>query len=294
MNPSPSGMVNHQASALERGILHPATRPVPWIAVSGGKGGVGKTLIAVNLSILIARAGYRALLVDLDPGLANIDVHLRLAPELTIEELAAGRCSPDEAIVEGPAGLRVLAGRSGSARLASGDRGFLQDTMHAVTRASRGFDVVICDTGAGIGPAVMGALERAALVMAVTTPDPSSITDTYAMCKVLRHEGKALPSLLLNKVRSRDEAMSAAGKLTTVCEKFLGERTEVLGWLQTHATLELSVLHQRPFSLHGTGPALEDLRAITASALSALPAQGKSVRKDVRGFSSTRVRPRDE
>lgn len=294
MTPSRSTKVTHQASALERAILQPRPKPSPWIAVSGGKGGVGKTLVAVNLAILIARAGYRALLVDLDPGLANVDVHLRLAPELTVEDLAAGTCTPEEAIVEGPEGLRVLTGRSGSVRLASGDPAFLESTMRAVSSVARGFDVVICDTGAGIGPAVMGAVRRAALVIAVTTPDPSSITDTYAMCKVLHTAGNQLPSLLLNKVRSREEAMSAAGKLTTVCEKFLDRRISVLGWLQSHATLELSVLHQRPFSLHGSGPVLEDLRAITASTLSALPVRARPGRRMPTRFSSTRAHPRDE
>jgi flagellar biosynthesis protein FlhG len=275
MSTSPSRRVTHQARELENRVLRPR-KPSPWIAVSGGKGGVGKTLVAVNLAILMTRAGYRALLVDLDPGLANVNVHLRLAPEFTVEDLAAGACSAEAAIVEGPAGLHVIAGRSGSPRLASGDLEFLEATMGAVSRAAKDFDVVICDTGAGIGPAVMATAERADLVMAITTPEPSSITDTYAMCKVLHTAGRPLPSLVINRVRSREDAMRTAGKLSTVCERFLGHGTGVLGWLQSNPMLERSVLDQRPFSLHGSGPALEDLRAITASTLSALPNCGRT------------------
>ena len=173
MSTSPARRVTHPARELENGVIRPSRKPSPWIAVSGGKGGVGKTLVAVNLAVLIARAGYRALLVDLDPGLANVDVHLRLAPEFTVEDLGAGACSAEAAIVEGPAGLHVLAGRSGSMRLASGDLEFLEATMGAVSEAAKDFDVVICDTGAGIGPAVMATAERAALVMAGKADRPA-------------------------------------------------------------------------------------------------------------------------
>jgi flagellar biosynthesis protein FlhG len=271
MSSRPSRKVIHQAQALE-GAVRRTPKPAPWVAVSGGKGGVGKTLLAVNLALLIARAGYRALLVDLDPGLANVDVHLRLAPRFTVEDLASGLCTPKAAILEGPGGLSVLAGRSGSVKLASGDQEFLEATMDAVTRAAHGFDVVICDTGAGIGPAVLATADRASLVLAVTTPEPSSLTDTYAMCKVLHRAGVPLPSLVVNRARSREDAMRTAGRLSTVCERFLGQGTALVGWLHSNSMLELSILDQRPFSLHGSGPALEDLRAITASTLSALPA----------------------
>ena len=231
MSSRPSKKVVHQAQALEGAVLRPTPRPTPWVAVSGGKGGVGKTLVAVNLAVLIARAGYRALLVDLDPGLANVDVHLRLAPGFTIEDLASGTCTTEAAILEGPGGLSVLAGRSGSAKLASGDLDFLEATMDAVASAARAFDVVICDTGAGIGPAVLATASRADLVMAVTTPEPSSITDTYAMCKVLHRADRPLPSLVVNRARSREDAMRTASKLSSVCERFLGHGTALLGWL---------------------------------------------------------------
>ena len=140
MSTSSSKKVIHQARDLEAAIIRPAPRRTPWIAVSGGKGGVGKTLVAVNLAILIARAGYRALLVDLDPGLANVDVHLRMAPEFTIEDLAEGACSMEEAILGGPAGLKVLAGRHcGGRLLALGgggyDRGNLARAWVAVVRS---------------------------------------------------------------------------------------------------------------------------------------------------------------
>lgn len=255
-------------------LLRPRPAPTaPWIAVAGGKGGVGKTLIAVNLALLAARAGRRVLLVDLDPGLGNVDVQLRLAPAYTVEDVASGACSPADAVVEGPGGVRVLAGRNGSPKLASGDTAFLADVLAAVARcaAVSGCDLVVCDTGAGIGPAVLAAAERADLVLGVTVPEPAALTDAYALCKLLHLRGRPLPRLVVNRVRSRDEALRTAGKLAAVCRKFLGQDAPVLGWLQRDARLEQSVAEQRPFVLAGVGGALEDLQGLCAGALSALP-----------------------
>lgn len=260
------------ANVQARGLL-PAMPPrrTPWLAVTGAKGGVGKTVIAVNLALQLARAGYRTLLVDLDPGLGNVDVQLRLQSRFSLEDVALGACSREQALVQGPAGLQVLCGRSGSTALAGGDVAFLASVLATVDGIARDFDVVVADTGAGIGPCVLAVAERADLVLAVTTPEPASLTDTYALGKLLHHRGRALPRLIVNRVRSRDEAMRTAAKLTSVCRKFLAADCQLLGWLTRDSLLELSVVEQRPFALHGTGPALEDLRGICAATLAALP-----------------------
>jgi flagellar biosynthesis protein FlhG len=245
--------------------------PAPWIAVSGGKGGVGKTLIAVNLAILTGRSGYRTLLVDLDPGLPNVDVHLRMAPRFTIEDVVDGACDMSQALIRGPGRISVLCGRSGSTRLAEGDGAYLQRVFETVQHAASGFDVVILDTGAGIGPSVLAAAQRAALVLAVTTPEPAAVTDTYALCKLLLMRKGTVPRVVINQVRSRGEAMQTGGRLSAVCQKFLGKELEVAGWLRREKSLQLSVADQRPYGITGAGPAMEDLRAMVAMTLSALP-----------------------
>ncbi|HLQ37340.1 MAG TPA: P-loop NTPase [Planctomycetota bacterium] len=266
---SPAVVPADQARGLR--AMQKRTAPAPWLAVTGGKGGVGKTTLAVNLALLLQRAGRRTLLVDLDPGLGNVDVHLRLAPHFTVEDIANGVCSPAAAVVDGPGRLRVLAGRSGSTQMTGGDAAFLPKVLAAVAAAAATSDLVVCDTGAGIGPAVLAVALRAEQVMAVTTADPSALTDTYAMCKVLHARGRQLPGLVVNRVRSRDEAMRTAGKLTTVCRKFLSAELPLLGWVSVDGMLELSVAEQRPFALHGQGPAMEDLRGLCAGVLSAMP-----------------------
>lgn len=262
----------HQAQSLVLTPKPPATVEPQWITMTGGKGGVGKTLIAVNLAILTIRAGYRTLLIDLDPGLANLDVHLRLAPTYTIEDLAQRSCTTEQALVDGPEGLKVLCGQSGSTRLASGDLAYIDTVLAAADRAARGFDVVICDTGAGIGPSVLKAAKRAHLTLAVTNPDPGAITDTYALCKILLKTKAAAPQLVINRVRSREDAMRVGTRFASVCSKFLQAEMPLAGWLHSDSTVELSVSNQQPFVINGSGPAMEDLRALTASALSSLPA----------------------
>jgi flagellar biosynthesis protein FlhG len=264
---------NRQAAGLQAALAQRGGPPL--VAVAGAKGGVGKTLLAVNLAVLLARAGHRTLLVDLDPGCGDVDVHLRLAPAFTLEDALDGACAPCQALVAGPVGLSVLAGRSGSARLAAGDPELLARVLGVVGLAARGFDVVVADTGAGIGPAVLAVAGRADLLLGVATPDPAAVTDAYALCKRLSLQQRPLPRLVVNAVRSRDEAMRTAGRLASVCRRFLAAECALLGWVRSDAQFARSVALQEPLALRGDGPALEDLRALAAAVLSALPALPK-------------------
>jgi len=248
----------------------PVATRTPWVAVAGAKGGVGKTTLAVNLAILFARSGRRTLLVDLDPGCGNVAVHLRLPFPRDLENVASGECSARDAVVDGPAGIRVVTSRSGSAALAGGDPELLRRTLAAIADLAKDFDVVVCDTGAGLGPATIAVAERADVVLGVTTTDAASLTDAYALCKVLHLRGQPLPRLVVNRTRSRDDAMRTAGKLGTVARKFLGTESALCGWVAEDTRVEASIAEQRPVALFGQGPGLDDLRALAANVLSAL------------------------
>ena len=265
----------HQASALlqPQPQLPPASpsQPAPWLALVGAKGGVGKTTLAVNLALLLARAGHRVLLADLDPGCGNVAVHLRLPIANDLEAVARGDCAVADAIVRGPLGLGVLGGRSGSPAFAQ-DAALVDRALAAIAAAAQAFDVVVVDTGAGIGPATLAAATRADLALAVTTPDPAALTDTYALCKVLHQQCRPLPRLVANRVQSRDDAMRTAARLATVARKFLGTESRLLGWVGDDRLLQLSCTEQRPHALHGQGPALDDLRSLCAAVLADLPA----------------------
>lgn len=265
-------MTAHQASAL----LIPRPVRTPWLAVAGAKGGVGKTMLATNLAVLLARAGHRTLLVDFDAGCGNVAVHLRLTGRRTLDDVAEGTCNVHDAIADGPGGIQVLLGRSGSTVLAGDDPARRDDALRALADAARGFDVIVIDTGAGIGPATLAVAERADLVLSVTTPDAVALTDAYALCKVLHHRQRPLPRLVVNRVRSRDEAMRTATKLAAVARKFLAAESSLCGWIADDAGVEASIRDQRPLALSAaqpgrSGPALDDLRSLCAAALAALP-----------------------
>lgn len=257
--------MNGQARGLlERPVVLPRP-PAPWVAVSGGKGGVGKTLIAVNLALGLRRLGHKTLLVDFDPGLGNIDVHLRLSAPFDLEHLADGACEPWQAVVDGPGRLRVVLGRSGSPRLSSGDVAFLQRALDAVAVAAHGCDVVVCDTGAGIGPAVLEVCRRARMTLGVTTPDPAAITDAYALGKVLRRHDLPLPYLVVNQAKSSAQASRIAERLGHATERFLASPLPHLASLRSDPGLAASVLHQRPFATQGEGEAADALRALAVA-----------------------------
>ncbi len=262
----------HQARALDRSVTLPRPRPkAPWIAVSGGKGGVGKTLLATNLAILLAKSGRRVLLVDLDPGLGDVHVHLRVTPGRCLEDAVEAHCQPTDLVTRVRHGLDLVTGRSGSTLLAGGDRKLIERALDAVAAAVESHDVVVCDTGAGIGPAVIETTRRAHRTLAVTTADPAAATDAYALIKVLGLQGIDAPRLVVNRVRSREQAMSAATRLGSVCERFLGHGLQLAGWLREAPALEQSIRQQRAFAEAGGGAVLEDLAALTAGLADLLP-----------------------
>ncbi len=167
--------------------LRAATRPDPVqvIAVTGGKGGVGKTSVAVNLAAALAAQGERVLLFDGDLGLANVDVMMGLTPRHTLEHVLDGRCTLEEAIVQSPAGFGVIPGASGVARMAALSTAEHLGLVQAFSHLTAGLDVLIVDTAAGIADSVRQFCQAAQNVLVVLRDEPASLTDAYALIKVL-------------------------------------------------------------------------------------------------------------
>jgi flagellar biosynthesis protein FlhG len=258
---------SHQAAQL----AIPRPSPTPWLAIAGAKGGVGKTTLAVQLALHFARGGHRTLLVDFDPGCGNVGVHLRLSAPLDLEDVATGACAARDAVVDGPSGLGVLLGRSGPTALVGDDSAARDRALRAIEQLAPEFDVVVFDTGAGLGPATMAIAERADLLLGVTTPDAAALTDAYALCKVMHLRGRPLPRLVVNRVASRDEAMRTAAKLTAVSRKFLGAETAFFGHVGNDARIERAVQQQQPGNALGNGHGGDDLRALAATILATMP-----------------------
>ena len=182
----------------------PATR-LPAIAVTGGKGGVGKSCIAVNLSIALAEIGLSPLLVDVDLGLANADVMLGINSQATLYEVLFEGKSLKQAVVAGPKGMSFLPAASGRDELTRLQPRQFQSLLRELARAAADHDLVVFDTAAGIGREVATFLGASRVILVVVTPEPTSLTDAYALIKVVErdHPGKDI-RVLVNQATNQD------------------------------------------------------------------------------------------
>ena len=164
------------------------TRPVQVIGVTGGKGGVGKSNVSINTAVALAALGRRVVLLDADLGLANIDVLLGLKPRFTLEDVLADRASIDDVLVDGPGGIKVVPASSGTqrmTRLPAREHGGL---IQAFSALQAQLDVLVIDTAAGIGEGVVNFLAACQHVLVVVCDEPTSVTDAYALIKVLHQQ----------------------------------------------------------------------------------------------------------
>lgn len=242
-------MIRHRAlPSLTRGR-------VPFVLVSGGKGGVGKSLITANLGVELARRGLRVLLVDLDLGLANLNVLLRLSSTRNVEDALEGRCSLADCVTTGPAGVHVLPASSGTATMGRPDEERNARLFALLGELAASYDVVLGDSAAGIGPDVLAFASAADRVLIVTTPQPTALTDAYGLIKALHTFGEEsgrevpTPELVVNCASSLEEAESTASKLRGVCERFLARSPKSAGWMPACAAVARSAGSQRPFAL---------------------------------------------
>ena len=222
-------------------------RPVQVIAVSSGKGGVGKTNVSVNLSLALAKTGYQVLLMDADLGLANVDVQLGLAPKANLSHVISGEKSIRDIILEGPSGLKVIPAASGIQRMAE-----LQPAQHAgliqsFSQLKMPLDYLIVDTAAGISDGVISFTRAAREVMVVVCDEPSSITDAYALIKVLSRDYKIQRfHIVANMVRSVNEGPNLYKKLCVVTDRYLDVMLTYAGSVMFDEYVRRAVRSQRP------------------------------------------------
>ncbi len=192
------------------------------IAVTSGKGGVGKTFVSANLAAALTRHGLKVLVLDADLGLANLDVVLNLHPKITLHDVFTGRASLDEAVIEAPGGFSVLLAGSGMveySRLTPEVRNQFINVLQSLTPR---FDVVLLDTGAGISDVVLFAVSLAAEVLIVATPEPTSLTDAYAAIKVLATQQKRQHlRLIVNQAARAGDGRAITSQLQQVLNRFV-------------------------------------------------------------------------
>ncbi len=238
------------------------------IAVASGKGGVGKTFLAATLAHALARAGQRVLLVDADLGLANIDVQLGITdPRHLGRALVDGRSLADLVLHDPTTGLDLLLGPSGWRNLADLDGAPLERLVEALVALAAGYDAAIFDLEAGIGPRTLALCRVAARVLLVITPEPTALTDGYALVKVgLRaHPGLAV---IANLVETPAEGIASWRTLAATCRRFLSVDPPLLGTVRRDPRVAEAIACQVPFlARHPTAPAALDVDQLSRALL---------------------------
>jgi flagellar biosynthesis protein FlhG len=221
--------------------------PVQVIAVTGGKGGTGKTSIAVNLATALAQSGRRIMLLDGDLGLSNCDVLLGLTPRYTLEHVLKGERMLEEILIETHAGVRVIPAASGVARMAALSVTEQNGIVQAFAGLPGPLHALIIDTAAGIGEQVLQFCQAAQQVLVVLRDEPTSFTDTYALIKVLsRDRGVRQFRVVTNLTRQPEEGQIAFRRLQRVTDRYLDVVLDYAGDIPEDLSLQKSIQAQRP------------------------------------------------
>ncbi len=209
-------------------VMNP--KPVKVIAVTGGKGGVGKTNLSVNIGVCLAQQGKKTLMFDADLGLANIDVILGLKIKHSLADVLSGDCELIDAIASGPAGLQIIPASSGMKHMAELGKMEHAGIIRAFSQLNGQFDYLIIDTAAGITDNVISFSQASQDILIVVCDEPTSITDAYALMKILHNEHNIDRfHIISNMVRSAKEGRDVFSKLTNVTGRFLDVTLEYLG-----------------------------------------------------------------
>lgn len=246
-----------------------APGPVQVIAVTGGKGGVGKTSVAINLATAMSSAGKRVLLLDGDLGLANVDVLLGLSPRQTLAQVLDGTCSLEEVIVDAPQGFQVVPAASGVANMANMSAAEHLNIVQAFSSLSSRLDTMIVDTAAGIAHGVLQFAQAAQHVLIVVCDEPASITDAYALIKVLsRNHGVREFHVLSNMCGKPGEGSNLFKKLERVTTRFLDVVLEYAGEVPEDPYLKRAIREQRPVTeAYPASPAAQAFKKLAIKAV---------------------------
>ena len=219
------------------------------IAVTSGKGGVGKSNISVNLAIAFAQTGKKVVLIDGDLGMANVNVLLGITPKANLLDVLNKKKKINDIILNTELGIQIIAGANGFSTIANlneEQRNFFAEEFTALSS----FDIIIIDTGAGVSENVLRFIEAADEAYVVTTPEPTAITDAYGLIKSIATEfsnSQIVMKLIVNKVHSADEGKRIAERIITIVAQFLNAPVEYLGFIYDDSVVTSSVLRQKPF-----------------------------------------------
>lgn len=218
------------------------------VAITSGKGGVGKTNVAVNMAIAYAQLGKKVILIDGDLGMANVNVLLNVIPQYNLMSVINKKKTMKEIILDTEFGIKFVAGANGFSKIANLTPGELEYFARQFSTLGNA-DIIIIDTGAGIANSVLQFVAAADEVYVITTPEPTSITDSYGIIKIIATEIEESVNLklLVNRVRSADEGRRISDRIINIVGQFLGYKVEYLGFIYDDPIVQASVIRQKPF-----------------------------------------------
>lgn len=239
---------------IKKQEIESESRSARVITVTSGKGGVGKTSVSINLAIQLKRLGKKVIVLDADFGLANIEIMLGIRPQYNLADLMFRGKEIQDIITYGPEDIGFISGGSGINEMANLTRDQVFRLIQKMYELDQYADVIIVDTGAGIGDSVMEFVAASAEVILVATPEPTSITDAYALLKMLNRnssykKGKTMVKMVANQVRRNRDADELFDKLGMVVNKFLNIDIEYLGSVPYDDNMQKAVMRQKPLSM---------------------------------------------
>lgn len=253
------------------------------ITITSGKGGVGKTNFTVNLAVALARMGQKILVIDADLGAANVDVVLGCTSSYSLINILDDNLPIADVIADGPEGIRYLSGGSGIQRLANLDEMQLAKIIDKIALFDNWADIILIDTGAGVSRNVINFVLAADEVILITTPEPTAMTDAYAMLKTYgSHQGNALLKLVVNRVTEIDEGEMVKARLIHAADRFLRLSVAPLGVIYEDGNLVKAVKKQQPVLL--AYPGTSSSRCIQHIAGQLIHHQAPASPQGIKGF----------
>ena len=252
------------------------------IAVTSGKGGVGKTNFTVNIAVALQKAGRRVVILDADFGLANIEVLFGVIPRYNLGHVFSGNMQIQDIITEGPLGIKFLSGGSGLRELANITQEQMTLVIDKFSYIDTISDIILVDTGAGISDSVLNFIRSASETIIITTPEPTSITDAYAIIKASKEEANPKFSIVVNRVDDTKEGIEIFEKISRVTQRFLNMELINLGCIPFDNCVIKSVKSQKPMMLNF--PNCDASKAVNKIALQLLEETAANQSLGLKGF----------
>lgn len=262
------------------------------ITVTSGKGGVGKSNMSVNMAIQLSRLGKKVIILDADFGLANVEVMLGTRPKYNMADMIFGGKDIRDVICKGPENIGFISGGSGIKELSNLSKDQISGIINMMYGLDSLADIIIIDTGAGISDAVIDMVLASSEVLLVTTPEPTSITDAYALLKTINKTPRFNAEntrirMIGNRTLSMSDGYDLYNKLNSVVERFLNMKMEYLGAVPFDVNLTKAVMRQQPVSIaYPNTPAVKSIKAMAKTLIDMEQSETKSVRTGLSGLFS--------